>query len=500
MSIERRSQQGRFELKIHVKPLVAALVATTVALATGCQREDRAARPSEAQRPGRVLVFGIDGGTWDVMGEMIEDGELPHLAKLYREGIHGVLQSRNPALSPVVWSTIFTGRLPKDHGVEDWKTSQAQHRKVKALWEITSERDVDTNVFNVPSTFPPKEVRGVMISGFPLGGATLGGNTGVVVRIDKLDDKSVSPHHQYNATLIRKEIEPLDPGQWSPWFEVGIRGRPTWRAVMRAKRLADDKYYLSPIYRTDSQLVYTHPADLRSRLGPVLGDRPYIPEGPGWSKHAEPDTPEYLFEHLVQVSQIQSDAATSFASEGWQLFIYVNTLVDRVCHPYWAYFRPGEYEELPPERAERFAFAVKQSYREVDEQLGRLLAEVRGPTYVMLASDHGFHSNTPNPRQYIGTHDLAGIYLVAGPGLTGRAGGEANIEDIAPTALYLLGLPVADDMAGRVISEVRDALEWPQERIPSYETAAAPRGSDAPVDQETWEQLKGLGYVDGDVK
>jgi len=476
---------------------IAVLAAAVGIVGAGCEREN-AATTAPPQSANRVLVFGIDGGTWDVMRPMIEAGELPNLAKLYRSGIHGTLRSRNPALSPVVWSTIFTGRLPKDHGVIDWKTSQSQHRKVKALWEITSQQDVATDVFNVPSTFPPTPVDGVMIAGFPLGGSTTGGNTGVVTSLEGLDDKAVGVHYQYNAQIIRDAVAPLAVGAWSPWFDVQIRGRPSWRSTMRAKRLEQDKYYLSPIYRTDSQLVYTHPKDLLAQLTGVLGDRPYIPEGPGWSKYAEPDTPEYLFEHLVQVSEIQSAAATAFAADNWRLFIYVNTLVDRVCHPYWAYSSAQDYIDLPKEKAERFGYAVEQAYREMDKQLGTLLARVEKPTYIVLASDHGFHSN-PDKRQYIGTHDLAGIYLVAGPGITGRPGEEANIEDITPTVLYLLNLPVAGDMTGKVIREVRDMLNRRERRVETYESKGV-RGTDEPVDKETWEQLKGLGYVDDRTK
>lgn len=497
MSIRSRIIEGR-KLKISAIPLVAMLLAAMAA--GGCERQEPAPDAARKEGPAKVLVFGIDGGTWDVMRPMIEAGELPTLAKLYHGGIHGVLQSRNPALSPIVWSTIFTGKLPKDHGVQDWKTSQSQHRKVKAVWEITSENDVTTDVFNVPSTFPPKEITGVMISGFPLGGATLGGNTGVVATLDALDSKSVGPHYQSNAARIREEIKYLEPGEWSPWFEVSIRGRPSWRASMRAKRLDGDKFYLSPVYRTDGQLVFTHPEDLRVGLGAVLGDRPYIPEGPGWSKYADPETPEYLFEHLLQVSRIQTDAVSSFASGSWRLFIYVNTLVDRVSHPYWAYAHATDYEGLAAQKAGRFGYAVEQAYREVDQQLGALLSKIDGPVYVVLASDHGFRSNPGNKRQYIGTHDLAGIFLVAGPGISGAEAGEAHIEDITPTLLYLLDLPVADDMAGRVVPEVRHALNRPEARVPTFETTGPERGTDEPVDKDTWEQLKGLGYVEDEAK
>ena len=87
-----------------------------------------------------------------------------------------------------------------------------------------------------------------------------------------------------------------------------------------------------------------------------------------------------------------------------------------------------------------------------------------------------------------------------GPGISERAGGEANIEDITPTALYLLDMATADDMTGKIIPEVRDALNRHEKRVASYEAGAAGRGTDQPVDNETWEQLKGLGYVDDNTK
>lgn len=471
---------------------LALAVALAVVGAGACSKYDGS---SSAEDAPRVIVLGIDGGTWDVMVPMIEAGELPNVARLYKSGIHGILRSRPPALSPVVWSTIFTGKLPEAHGVVDWKTSQSKHRKVKALWEITSESDLVTDVFNVPSSYPPIAIDGAMISGFPLGGSTLGGNTGIVTSRRGLDDKKISPYYQFNAKLIREKIATLAIGEWTPWFEAKLRNRPTWQAAMRVKRLAPDKYYLSPVYRTDGQFVFTYPPDLLTKLGPVLDGRPYIPEGPGWSKHAEPDTPDYLYEHLEQVAETQTDTVAAFAADDWRLLVFIHTLVDRTSHPYWAYSQPDKYQNLPPEKAARYSGVVKESYRVMDEQLGKVLSRVRGETYVVLASDHGFTA-AADKRQFIGAHHLDGIYLVAGPGIKAIKGARTNIEDITPTVLYLLGLPVADDMAGKVMETVAQALKRPIATVPTYEGNVPARGTDQPVDKQTWDQLKGLGYVD----
>jgi hypothetical protein len=71
-----------------------------------------------------------------------------------------------------------------------------------------------------------------------------------------------------------------------------------------------------------------------------------------------------------------------------------------------------------------------------------------------------------------------------------KAGGllhSASVLDVAPTILYLMGLPVARDMEGRVLTEIVEeefARAHPLTFIPSYEslavTAARPAGSDLP--------------------
>jgi len=439
-------------------------------------------------------VFGVDGGTWHVIEPMIEAGELPNLARYYNKGIHGELRSRPPAISPVVWSTIFTGRLPEEHGVKDWKSSQSTYRKVKTVWEMASDKNLTAFVFNVPSTWPPTKLHGVMLSGFPLSGSQIGGNTGEVFSLEKLLDPRTKFVYRVNAAVLSNQASALEVGQWSPWFRVPLSARHA-EGVMKIKRLDPDRYYFSPFYRVDEGFVLSYPPDLRDRYASKIGDF-YIPEGPGWSKHAEPDTPRYLYEHILDVSKIQTRAAAAFASGDWDLFVYVNTLVDRVSHPYWAYMEPDAFDDVDPAKAKKYQDTVREAYRQMDVQLGQVLANVGGDDfYLVVVSDHGFGPSR-NKNLLIGTHRFDGIYLVAGPGLHEARGPRINIEDTAPTILYLLGLPTANDLAGKLLPPLVPVLGVPKPPVRSYEYETRP-GSDVPVDAQTWEQLRGLGYVDG---
>ena len=48
---------------------------------------------------------------------MVEKGELPAFARLMREGAWGPLQTIEPTLSAVVWTTLITGKTPEQHGI-----------------------------------------------------------------------------------------------------------------------------------------------------------------------------------------------------------------------------------------------------------------------------------------------------------------------------------------------------------------------------------------------
>ena len=64
----------------------------------------------------RVLVLGIDGLDSEVVDQLVAEGRMPNFARLKSEGAHGVLQSDLPMLSPILWTTMATGRSPDRHG------------------------------------------------------------------------------------------------------------------------------------------------------------------------------------------------------------------------------------------------------------------------------------------------------------------------------------------------------------------------------------------------
>ncbi|MHC4788015.1 MAG: alkaline phosphatase family protein [Planctomycetota bacterium] len=123
----------------------------------------------------RVLVIGIDGGTWRILDRAIEAGGMPFLAELLERGHRAVLRSTVPANTPSAWTAFQTGLPPARSGIYDferWDRATRQRELVnsrhlpRTLWEVAGEHGRQVGVLNLPLTFPPLPVSGFMVSGF----------------------------------------------------------------------------------------------------------------------------------------------------------------------------------------------------------------------------------------------------------------------------------------------------------------------------------------------
>ncbi|WP_042665604.1 alkaline phosphatase family protein [Haloferax sp. ATB1] len=123
-----------------------------------------------------TLVIGLDGGEWDVIEPMIEEGQLPHLADLKESGVSGPLESIRPPVSPPAWNSIQTGMNPGKHGIFDFSDFDEKYRRTSTnasdrcavpFWTILNDYGTTTGLFKVPFTYPPEDVDGYIVSGFP---------------------------------------------------------------------------------------------------------------------------------------------------------------------------------------------------------------------------------------------------------------------------------------------------------------------------------------------
>jgi predicted AlkP superfamily phosphohydrolase/phosphomutase len=126
----------------------------------------------------RIIILGLDGGTWTILKPLIEEGKAPFFRNLCNDGVHGVLRSITPPVTAPAWTSFLTGQNPGKHGVYDfqWLDFSENKRKLTFSADCKSANVMDylneagkrCLYMNVPLTFPPRPVNGVLIAGFPV--------------------------------------------------------------------------------------------------------------------------------------------------------------------------------------------------------------------------------------------------------------------------------------------------------------------------------------------
>ncbi len=150
--------------------LPAALCWAAVAAQTSGPETARTAQSTGV----RLLVVGLDGADWRIAGPLIAAGRMPNLARLRREGSWCDLRSITPTLSPLLWTSIATGKPPDQHGIVDFlvrdrRTGQkvpiaSTFRKTKALWNIYSDAGRTADFIVWWATWPAETINGHMVS------------------------------------------------------------------------------------------------------------------------------------------------------------------------------------------------------------------------------------------------------------------------------------------------------------------------------------------------
>jgi len=124
----------------------------------------------------RVVVIGLDGTPYTFFQRAMAEGHMPNLSQLAQEGSLRRINSVHPTVSSVAWSSFMTGRNPGKHNIYGFIDRQpgsyqtyiptSRTMKTDTLWEILSRAGKQVIVINVPVTYPPRPVNGILVGGF----------------------------------------------------------------------------------------------------------------------------------------------------------------------------------------------------------------------------------------------------------------------------------------------------------------------------------------------
>jgi hypothetical protein len=122
----------------------------------------------------RVLLIGLDGADWRILDPLLERGAMPHLARIVRNGVRARLRTIAPMLSPILWTSMATGKRPEKHGIMDFLAVDSRTgrqipvtstmRQARAFWGILSGRGISVGTVGWWATWPAERVLGFQVS------------------------------------------------------------------------------------------------------------------------------------------------------------------------------------------------------------------------------------------------------------------------------------------------------------------------------------------------
>lgn len=546
----------------------------------------------------KLLVIGLDCGTFKFIKPYAESGYLPNLEKLMADGTFRILKSTIPPVSPPAWTTFLTGKNPGSHGVFQFVNMDisdyafTSNRLINSTLfsgstfiDLIGDNGLKVGIVKIPFTYPPWEVNGFMIAGEPSPDWTKA-HTYPPQMAEKLERMNLGDSRDFMLYNTERLIEHLN-------FDCDVRTKitcdmldkresdffmvvhtatdaaahrfwkfsdascPNYKASFKKYKNAIRDVYIMVdrsigqiMQKIDEQttvlIMSDHGADRNAlyhfHLNAWLRDKGYLSvmeEAAGYK--------EFVKSSLVN--------AKNRLPARWRHFLVTNfkkkylkkvsDFQDRLNNFEWAKTLAYAVSIYPTvdgitlNMAGRQAAGVVKPGREADRLLdeiqtklidvtdprtgSRIVADIfhreeiyRGdsakkmPDLIIKYNPEyrgGLHTSKPVLSDVpatafdfqSGNHDEDGIFIAKGPAIQkGLELSASNIQDMAPTILYAMGLSIPSNMDGRVMLDifcdtfvasnpVQIGASGLQENKTSYDLTDAEQA-------EMQNQLKGLGY------
>ncbi len=410
---------------------------------------------TQVKKARKVILLGWDAADWKIINPLLDSGQMPSLAKLVENGVIGKIATMDPPLSPMLWTSIATGKTADKHGILGFvepdpntgnvRPSTVTSRKVKAIWNILQQNNIKSHVLSWWPSHPAEPIDGVCVS-----------------------------------DLFSKK------------FEAKSTDWPLAPNSVHPKELEDlfKDFRIHPDEITPAHII------------------PFVPNFEKIDQEKDQRL-SGIAKMLASLSSVHNVATWVLENKEWDFVaIYLNEL-DHFCHTFMK-FHPPQLNGLDDELYENYKVVINGIYLFYDMMLGRVMELADDDTTFIIVSDHGFHSDhlrltgfPDDPAAPAMEHAPYGIVVVSGPGIKKdeRVYG-ATLLDITPTILSLFEIPVAKDMDGRVLGEIFEETKT-TEFIDSWEEIHGNSGQhpgelreDPWAAQQALQQLVELGYIE----
>ena len=414
----------------------------------------------------RIVCVGVDGGDWNIINPMIEEGLLPNFERFVEGGATGPLRSMEPMLSPLLWTTMATGKLPEEHGILNFTVVDPEtgtkipitrlYRKVDAFWNMMSDYGRTVDIIGWLATYPAERINGVMVSD----------------RAGYLAFASTGPPETASGTIYPDE-------RYDEIMDLVVTGEEVTYEEMKG-------------------FMHIGKAEFEENRSDLF----------------DPENPVNNMILIYAAAKSYRNITLHLLERGQPDFLSVYfEFVDAVGHLFMPY-APPRMEGVSDEDYQRYRDAMKEAYIYQDHVIGEIMARCEPGTIFMFVSDHGFKSGESRLKAGAGItgghaaewHQIEGIIGLLGEGVRrGHRIEEASVIDVAPTILALAGFPKVLDMPGEALAgafdtSLRKALNTNSvatlERARAGESGAFPAGGE--TDEAMMKKLEALGYLTPD--
>jgi predicted AlkP superfamily phosphohydrolase/phosphomutase len=316
----------------------------------------------------KIILIGADGLTEKVVAQLLSQNKLKNIKYMRENGAYGRIISINPTASPILWTSMATGKKQKDHGIlgfqiEDPQTGRMivannSHRKTKAIWNILSENKLKVGLIGYFNTWPVEKVNGFMISDISISPVEKGCYPPETYHIMK---EILAPYTTYDLTrmypfnvfdLDEEEVfRHFTPKMFNYLDQLGSELINNFLQIKESR-----------IYSTNEAMQYFE----------FLKHTPII-------KIA---LRRYFLDH------IRFEYAKKMYKKDIDLFILYLKVPDAFSHIAWEYYRPNATTSKPD--IEAYKDIIPRGYVFIDQVLGYFLQAADSATTVIFVSDHGF--------------------------------------------------------------------------------------------------------------
>ncbi|SMX34726.1 alkaline phosphatase family protein [Actibacterium lipolyticum] len=528
----------------------------------------------------RTLLIGLDGATYDLLDQLVEEGVMPNLGKIMEEGARGILKSTIHPLTPPAWTTMTTGRTPGNHGVFDFIRVDRDGAKpsytlatssdvmVPTIWQIASREGLRATTLNFPVTFPAKPIDGVVIPGY-VPWSYLGRAIHPRPVFKMLKEKGVFKASEMSTDWQheRKAVQGLSENQLEDWVNFHITRERRWFEILITlmeeepseltavlfdgvdriqhlcyhliDRATRDQYDTPDAIKTrELALQYYRDVDgyvakMIEKAGPqaqtfIVSDHGFTRSGArifyantwleknGWLDWVEgtpmDDQGRVALDENTEASTLidwTSSKAYALSSSSNAIFIR------QAKEPGAPGVQPEDYEAFRDNMIKELLAlkdpatgkpVVMHVFKREDAFPGTY--SDRAPDLTLMLHDYSFLSvlradEALKDRQVpYATHHPDGIFVATGPGIDmGKRLDPLYIADVAPTALYSLGLAVPRDMEGKVSESTFSGEHREEHKLKFVDVIEEAGGNkdtstlDAEAQAQIKERLKSLGYL-----